>query len=364
MFEKWFREVGIYSGIKFDAGKFRMDLRQSLKRHEQDGFQESDERQVCNIEDFLERYFAIQSGISNIKFESHRQESNDNLESVMQYLYGRKATNEKFYRNFLGNSIDADTISSRFIIDELSSDQRIRELLIARDIKMQVVLGVCELYTVKIRNSFADVLRTRCSRRIDLMGFLFLDLDKWPASYEISDPKENKQNLMTFRVYEEQMQVEDEIRIVAIPKGFQELIKEYCPESVVMEIWRSHKDPMGDGFFWKWLSQHEYVSRFRKLSPEDLVELSVKLKALKPEDKTVQFKVKATELIEGMDRDVAEELLRAQHDLDEFIEKFRVAVYDEWESIADVHFSEVKTLEKVSKRCRITNLVSLNLIAS
>ena len=78
----------------------------------------------------------------------------------------------------------------------------------------------------------------------------------------------------------------------------------------------------------------------------------------------MQFKVKATELLEGMDRDVAEELIRAHKGLDEFKEKFRVAVYDEWESIADVHFSEVKTLEKVGKRCRVINLSSLNLIAS
>ena len=69
--------------------------------------------------------------------------------------------------------------------------------------------------------------------------------------------------------------------------GTQELIEEYFPDSVFMEIWRSHKDPKGDGFFWKWLSQHEYVSRFRKMSPVDLVELGVKLKALKPEDEWV-----------------------------------------------------------------------------
>ena len=47
------------------------------------------------------------------------------------------------------------------------------------------------------------------------------------------------------------MQVEDEIRIVAIPKGIQELIEEFCPDSAFMEIWRSHKDPKGEGFFWK-----------------------------------------------------------------------------------------------------------------
>ena len=209
LYDKWFNEVGCYSGRDLDAGNFRKELSRSLSGHANDGYQESDARQVCNIEDYLERYFGIQSRASNIKYERYRQDFKDCLESVMQYLYGRKATNEKFYWNFLGNSIDSDTISSRFNINELSSSVDTRELLIARDKGMQVLLGVCELYTVTIGNSFADELRTRCSRRIDLMGFLFLDLDKWPkwpSSYEISDPKSNKP-LMTFRVFEEQMQV-------------------------------------------------------------------------------------------------------------------------------------------------------------
>ena len=92
--------------------------------------------------------------------------------------------------------------------------------------------------------------------------------------------------------------------------------------------------------------------------------MSVKLKALKPENDWVQFKVEATGRIKGMERKVAEKILEAHKGLDELKEKFRVAVYDEWESIADVHFSEVKTLENVSKRCRITNVSLLNLIAS
>ena len=270
MYNKWFNEVGYCSGINLDAGSFRKELSRTLSGHVNDGYQESDARQVCNIKDYLERYFGIQCRPSNIKYERYRQDFKDSLESVMQYLYGRKATNEKFYGNFLDNSIDADTISSRFNIVELSSSVDTRELLIARDKEMQVLLGVCELYTVTIGNSFADELRTRCSRRVDLMGFLFLDLDKWPASYEVSDSNSNKP-FMTFRVFEERMQVEDKIRYVAMPKGIHEMIEEYLTDSVFLEIWRSHKDPKGDGFFWKWLSQHEYMSRFRKMSPVYLV---------------------------------------------------------------------------------------------
>ena len=67
----------------------------------------------------------------------------------MQYLYDRETTEEKFFKNFQGNSIDAEIIYSAFIINRIPCSHTQLELLIARYKEMQVLLGLCELNIVK-----------------------------------------------------------------------------------------------------------------------------------------------------------------------------------------------------------------------